>query len=168
MAKSKSENSQNASKNRGQKTVKHAQKQEDEPNKKRKGKTGEERTMNKLLKVSNKKGQNKAPSMKSLKLAVAPQSTNAPKKRSNTKVEVIDGVQDGDSSGGDTVVYVSGEQSEVPKRERSKSAKKRASRSSFVWQHAFKKMLSNEDKNLVCIFVKQAGGTNINIHAYVA
>jgi hypothetical protein len=29
-------------------------------------------------------------------------------------------------------------------------------------------MLSNEGKNLVCIFVKQAGGTNPNIHAYVA
>jgi hypothetical protein len=99
---------------------------------------------------------------------VAPQSTNAPKKRSNTKIEVIDAVQDGDSSGGDTVVYVSGDQSEVPKRGRSKSANKRATRSSFVWPHAFKKMTSNEDKNLVCIFVKQAGGTNPNIRAYVA
>jgi hypothetical protein len=140
--------------------VKHAQEQVEEPKKKRKGQTAEERTMNKLLKVSNKKAQNKAPSMKSLKLSQ--QSTHAPKKRSNTKVEVLvtDEVQDGDSSGGDTVLYVSGDQSQVPKREGSKIAKKRASRSSFVWPHAFKKMLSNEDKNLVCVCFKQTGGTD--------
>jgi hypothetical protein len=163
MAKSKSGKSQaKAGGNRGQKSEKHQQEQEDEPKKKRKGQSGEERTMNKLLKVATKKDQNKAPSMKTLKLAVrSPHATKKPSK----KLELFgvdsddDEEHDGASSGGDTVVYESGEQNKPQAKVTPKSARKRASRkrSSIVWQHAFKKMPSNDDKCLVSLFAIQYG-----------
>ena len=113
--------------------------------------------MNKLLKVTTKKDQNKAPSMKTLKLAV--RSPHATKKPSNKLEELFsadsddDEVHSGGSSGGDTVEYVSGEQNKPQAKVTPKSARKRAKRSSIVWQHAFRKMPSNDDKNLVRLYL---------------